>query len=343
MDSASLHARAYVADGHADSLMWNRDLLTCSKSGHVDVPRLKEAGVDLQCFTVVTRGYPWVNGFDAFCRYRGWPLHARRSDWARCTWQLDRMAEFCRESKGAMSLTTRRDDLDRNFDAGTLSAVLGIEGGHCLEGQVDRVAELVRRGVTFMGLTHLSNNDLGGSSFPLMGDKPLTPKGHEVLEAMASAGMAVDVAHASRASLSDMLAHPKVRLLSSHTGVEGAHRSWRNLPDDALATIAARGGVVGIIFAPTYLGGRGYDAEVRHIEHAVRVMGEDSVGFGSDFDGMVPLPRGMHDVRDLPKLTDVLLSRGLSTGQVEKIAGGNFRRFFGELLPSQSISGVSAA
>ena len=75
-----------------------------------------------------------------------------------------------------------------------LSAVLGVEGGHAIEGRVDRLAELHQRGVRFMGLTHLSNNELGGSSSPLQGNRGLTPLGQEVLEAMVAAGMTVDTA-----------------------------------------------------------------------------------------------------------------------------------------------------
>lgn len=72
---------------------------------------------------------------------------------------------------------------------------------------------------------------------------------------------------------------------------------------------------------------------VRHLEHAVKVMGEDGVALGSDFDGMIPLPQGMRDVRDLPKLTQTLLDRGMPVRIVEKVLGNNLCRFIGELLP----------
>ena len=222
--------------------------------------------------------------------------------------------------------------MEANLASGALSAVVGIEGGHAIEGKVDRVAELHARGVRFIGLTHLSNNELGGSSFPMMGNRPLSPLGHEVLDEMAQIGMALDVAHASRSTLTQLLAHPGTRPFCSHGGVVGAKRSWRNLPDDALKAIADKGGVVGIIFAPVFLGGETFDDLARHLEHAVNVMGEEGVGLGSDFDGMIALPRGMRDVRDLPKLTEVLVKRGHPVARIEKLLGGNFRRFFGEVL-----------
>lgn len=329
-----LHRDTAIADGHADSLMWNRDLTLASEEGHVDFPRLQQAGVRIQCFTIVTRGFPFVGGFPVFAAWRGWPKAARDSEWTRALWQIDRLAAFCRDSGGKAAIATTSGQLERNVAEGRLSAVIGIEGGHALEGDVRRVADLFERGVRFMGLTHLSNNALGGSSFPLMGNRGLTAHGREVLGAMAEQGMLVDVAHAAPKTLEEILAHPTARVFSSHTGIAGAKKSWRNLPDAALKKIAERGGVVGVIFAPPYLGGSTLDDVARHIEHAISVMGEDGVALGSDFDGMIPLPREMRDVRDLPRLTEVLLRRGHSEARLKKVLGDNFRRFFRESLPA---------
>ncbi|MDY7230711.1 dipeptidase [Hyalangium rubrum] len=330
-DVNELHRRWCIADGHADSLMWNRDLCVRSDEGHVDFPRLREAGVKLQCFTLVTRGFPFVGGFPLFATWRGWPREARSSEWARAVWQIDRLAEFCQRSEGQARITTSAAMLEDNLAHGRLSAILGVEGGHAIEGQVARLAELHQRGVRFMGLTHLSNNDLGGSSFPMMGNRGLTPLGHAVVEEMARVGLSVDVAHASERTLEELFALPSVRFFSSHTGVRAAGGGWRNLSDESLRRIAERGGVVGIILAPVYLGGDTFDDVVRHIEHAVNVMGEEGVGIGSDYDGMVALPKGMRDVTDLPRLTELLLRRHPEPW-VERILGGNFRRFFRETL-----------
>jgi membrane dipeptidase len=332
VDIEALHRRVAVSDAHADSLMWNRDLTRASTEGHVDFPRLKEAGVKLQCFTIVTRGLPVIDGFSLFAWRRKWPAHARENEWTRCTWQIDRLEHFCRESNGAASIASTAAQLEANLKEGRISAVIGVEGAHALGGRADRVATLYERGVRFMSLTHLANNELGGTSTPLSGNRPLTPYGREVLDAMGAVGMAVDVAHASPAMLPELLAHPKARPFCSHAGVQGVTKVWRNLSDETLKAIADRGGVLGVIFAPQFLGGRTLAHLARHIEHAVDVMGEDGVGLGSDFDGMVPLPQGMRDVRDLPKLTEVLLARGMPVRVVEKVLGNNFRRFFAELL-----------
>ena len=337
MDEArALHRRACVADAHADSLMWNRDLSVRSREGHVDFPRLREAGVKLQCFTLVTRGFPFVGGFPLFASWRGWPRAARRGEWARAQWQIEQLERYCRASEGAVEITATARGLAQNLAAGRISAVLGVEGAHALEGRAERVPELWRRGVRFMSLTHLSNNALGGSSFPGMGDRPLTPHGREVLDEMARIGMPVDVAHASLRTLAEILEHRSARPMCSHTGVRAQGGGWRNLGDPALRKIADRGGVVGIIFATVYLGGRTADDVVRHVEHAVDVMGEDAVAFGSDFDGMVPLPRGMGDVTGLPLITAALLRRNMPERRVEKIIGDNWRRFFTEMLDGRA-------
>jgi membrane dipeptidase len=329
-EARALHRTAYVADAHADALLWNRDLRVRQRRGHVDFVRLAEAGVRLQVLTVVSRGFPFIGGFPAFALAHGWPLEAVRSPWTRTLFQLDRLTRLC--SDGAAILATAPGALASAEREGRLACVLGIEGGHALEGRVERVAELARRGVAFLGLTHLVPNELGGSSFPFRGRRGLTALGGLVLEAMAAHGLAVDVAHASRRLLAALLEQRRARIFCSHTGVAALGPRWRNLDDAALRRIADRGGVVGIIFGTPYLGSRRLEAVVDHLEHAIRVAGEEAVCLGSDFDGLVPLPSGMRDVTDLWKLTALLLARGHPRARIERILGLNLRRFLDEVL-----------
>ena len=329
-----LHREVPVADAHADALLWNRDLNVRSSTGHVDFPRLAEAGMRLQCFPLVTRGLPIIGGMELFCRLRGYPGEVRRSEWARGLFQLDRLTADCAASGGAAVLTTNRAQLEENLRAGRLSAIAGVEGGHILEGKPERVGELYRRGVRFFGLTHLSNNELGGSSWKFAPELGLTPLGRQVLEACVGHQMVVDVAHASRTVLDALFAQPAARLFCSHSGCAAATPSWRNLEDPDLRRLADRGGVVGIMFAPQFVGGRTVDHVARHVLHAVSVVGEDAVCFGSDFDGFIQLPRGMGDVTGLPRLTDALLRAGMPEPQVEKVMGRNLVRFFSETLPA---------
>jgi membrane dipeptidase len=332
VDALSLHRAAYVADAHADSLLWNRDLRVRQRGGHVDFVRLREGGVRLQAFTIVTRGFPWLGGFRPFAAWNGWPSEARASPWTRAQFQIERLHAFCADASARARVVTSRAELDEAERDDVLACVLGIEGGHALEGQVERVATLASQGVRFLGLTHLAANGLGGSATPGTRGQGLSAHGAEVVEAMAAAGMAVDVAHASPSLLEALLAQAKAPVFCSHTGVAGANASWRNLDDAALRAIADRGGVVGILFGTVYLGGRELADVARHLEHAVRVAGEEAVCLGSDFDGFVRLPRGMRDVSDLPRLTEVLLSRGHPWSRVEKLLGQNLRRFLAGVL-----------
>ena len=326
----ALHQELRIADAHADSLLWNRDLRRRHRAGHVDFPRLAEAGVGLQVFTVVTRGFPIIGGMRAFGMLRRWPREARRSAWERALWQIDRLEAACASGEAVLATTPRL--LDQAERERRLACVLGVEGGHALEGQVDRVGELARRGVAFLGLTHLGANELGGSSFPLRGRGGLTPLGGQVVEALGAQGMAVDVAHASPPLLEALLAQRRARVFCSHTGVAAHGPRWRNLGDVALRTIAERGGVVGILFGTPYLGSRQLDAVVRHIQHAVDVAGEEAVCLGSDFDGFVPLPVGMGDVTDLWKVTALLLECGIPRPTLVRILATNLRRFLREVL-----------
>jgi len=328
-EARALHRTAFVADAHADALLWNRDLKTRQRRGHVDFVRLREVGVRLQVFTVVSRGFPFIGGFPALALAHGWPLEAVRSPWTRALFQIDRLTRDC--ESGAAVLARAPADLESGPE-GRVACVLGIEGGHAIEGRVERVGELARRGVAFMGLTHLVPNELGGSSFPFRGRRGLTALGARVLEALAARGLAVDVAHASRRLLSALLEQKEARIFCSHTGVAALGPAWRNLDDDALRGIAERGGVVGIIFGTPYLGSRRLEAVANHLEHAVRVAGEEAVCLGSDFDGLVPLPSGMRDVTDLWKLTAILLRRGHPRARIERVLGLNLRRFLAEVL-----------
>lgn len=128
-DVKELHRRWCIADGHADSLMWNRDLCERSSEGHVDFPRLREAGVKLQCFTLVTRGFPFIGGFPLFAAWRKWPREARGSEWTRALWQLERLDSFCARSGDTVRVATTGAGLEDNLAHGRLSAVLGVEGG----------------------------------------------------------------------------------------------------------------------------------------------------------------------------------------------------------------------
>ena len=161
----------------------------------------------------------------------------------------------------------------------------------------------------------------------------LTRFGKDVIAAMNEHGMIVDLAHLNRKGFFEALELSTTPPIVSHTGVAGVLEHWRNIDDEQIRAVADRGGVVGVIFAPKFLGGDDLAAVCDHLAHIVKVGGEDVPALGSDYDGMVKPPRGLEDVSDLPKLTAALLDRGISRAAVKKLLGENALRVLADVPP----------
>ena len=326
---------APVADAHADSLLWNRNLAIRSSEGHVDFPRLREAGVRVQLFTIPTRGFPILDGMGAFCAWRGWPRAARRRPLDRALWQIEELHRAADRSEGSVRVVTNRDDLDAALAAGQLAAILGIEGAYPLEGNPKHLERLVKLGVRFLGPAHLIPNEFTSCSYWLYRDRGLSALGRELLGEMARLRVALDLAHASPRAFDEMLASApaEVAVFDSHTGIGGVSPMWRNLTDARLRAVAARGGLISIILARKYLGGSGLEDFAAHARHAAQVIGPASIAIGSDFDGFVAPPRGIRDVRDFPKLATALKRAQFDRAATTGILGANLVGFLRRALP----------
>ncbi|MFN0207902.1 MAG: dipeptidase [Planctomycetota bacterium] len=327
------------ADAHADSLLWNRDLCNRSKEGHLDFPRLVESGVRVQIFTIPTRGWPIVDGMRLFCTYRGWPRHARKSARTRAIYQIEMLQNACARSGGTVGIVRTRQELETNLSKGKVSAIVGLEGAYPLEGKLASLREFWDLGVRYLGPAHLIPNAFSSCSFWIYQDRGLSALGRELLNEMARLGMGVDAAHASPRALDDMLSDdifktsPKISIFTSHTGVAGATRHWRNLSDTHLLNLTKRRGIISIILARMYLGGRSIENFVKHVRHAASIAGFENVAIGSDFDGFVKPPEGIRDVTDFRRAADALLQSGIAPGDVAGVAGGNLIRYLNQTLP----------
>ena len=339
----ALHRTLLVADLHADSLLWDRDLLERASRGHVDIPRLVEGNVALQNFTVVTKvpfGSNYESNGDSTDKVtplvvaERWPVATWRSLKERALYQARKLDDAAARSGGRFVVIRTRGDLAaflerRRSDPHLVAGLLGIEGAHALDGDVGNVDVLFDAGFRTMAPTHFFDNEWGGSAHGL-NKTGLTERGREMIRRMEARGMLVDVAHAAPRTIADVLAIATRPVIDTHTGVRGTCDNQRNLSDEELRGIAATGGVVGIGYWDTATCGTDAASVARSIRYAARVAGVEHVALGSDFDGAVNEP---FDATGVVQVTDALLAEGFNEDEIRMIMGGNVFRLLAETLP----------
>jgi membrane dipeptidase len=339
----ALHATLRVADLHADSLLFGRDLLRRADYGHVDVPRMIEGRVALQVFSMAVKTPTGINierNDDSTDEVRKLALAKR---WPPSTWRrlLPRVAylagnahRFAAGSGGTFRIIETRDDLfgylaDHMADQAITAGLLSIEGAHALDGDpanVDVVADL---GIRMISPAHFFDTAFGGSAHG-MEQGGLTARGREMIRRMEARGVVLDVAHSSARTIDDALEVSTRPVVASHTGVRGVLDNARNLSDAHLDGIAATGGLVGIGFWPTASGGDDAAAIARSIAYAVERVGAEHVALGSDWDGAVAVP---FDAAHVIRLTDALLEVGLDEAAIRAVMGENVLRVLAAALP----------
>ncbi|MFQ5630638.1 MAG: dipeptidase, partial [bacterium] len=207
--------------------------------------------------------------------------------------------------------------------------LLGIEGAHALEGEPGNLTHFFEAGFRLLGLTHFCDNEIAGSEQG-MEKGGLTEKGRAVIKSMQQLGMVVDLAHASRQTIDDVLELATKPVMVSHTGVQGTCKSSRNLSDAQIKGIAQTGGVIGITYFEEALGALTMDAVVRAIKYSADLVGVEHVALGSDWDGAI---QAAFDTTGLIELTDALLKAGFSGSEIALIMGGNVQRVLLDILP----------
>lgn len=332
----TLHERLWIADLHADALLWRRNLLHRHRRGHVDVPRLLEGNVALQVFTVVSK-MPFVvshtrtpatsDMVTVLGVLSGWPPRTWFSLYERARHHAARLERFAAASGGRLRIVRTARDLDA--PAGAVGGLLGLEGAQVLEGRLAHLDGLFAAGFRLLGLTHFFDTDVAGSAHG-MRKGGLTPLGREVIARMEALGMIVDLAHASAATIDEVTERATRPVLVSHTGVRGTHDHARNLRDDQLARVAATGGVIGIAFFRRATGGSGVESIVASVRYTADRVGPAHVALGSDFDGAVRTP---FDCTGLLAVTDGLLAARFTDAEVAGIMGENARRVLRATLP----------
>ncbi len=339
----AIHSKYFVADLHADTVLWNRDLLARGTRGHVDVPRLVEGGVALQAFTIVTKTPRRMNierntadtdNITLLAIAELWPPRTWNSLVERALYEASRVTDAAARSKGQLSVIRTGADLaafeiKHASDRQTVAAFIGVEGAHALEGDLANLDRLFDAGVRMMAPTHFFDTEIGGSAHG-SARGGLTPLGREWVKKMEAKKMVIDLAHASPATIDDVLKMATRPVVVSHTGVRGTCDNQRNLSDAQLAAISDNGGVIGIGVWETAVCGADAHAIARAIEHAINVAGFEHIALGSDFDGAVTAP---FDATGFPQITQALLDLGMDETKIESVMGGNVRRLLRTLLP----------
>jgi membrane dipeptidase len=205
---------------------------------------------------------------------------------------------------------------------GKLALLPALEGADGLEGRLENLRELHRRGLRLVQLLHFVDNDLGSNQTAPYDDRGLTAFGREVVRESNRLGVLVDLAHANTRTIMDALETSTAPLLFSHTGAKALHTGDRYLTDNEIRAIAAKGGLIGIWPAADFKTAAGM---VRHIDHVKRLVGVDHIAIGSDLRGMSYFP-AFGEEANFRAIADGLVEGGYTDDEIGRIMGGNFFR-----------------
>jgi membrane dipeptidase len=333
--AARIHKEAIVVDTHIDTTMmlgkegWDfmvrHSPVKGEDSNHVDLPRIKEGGLDAAFFSIYMPGT--VTGPEAV---------------KRALILIDHVRSLAEQHPNDVVLATTAADVRAAHKAGKFAALMGMEGGHMIDDSLAVLRDYQRLGVRYLTLSHSVNTNWADSS----GDTPkhngLTAFGKDVVRELNRLGMLVDISHVADKTFWDALETSKAPLVASHSSMRAISGHPRNMTDDMIRALGGKGGVVMINYARTFLSDELYQAGlnnvppaqrpavswekiVEHIDHAAKLVGAQHVGLGSDFDGTT-VPDGMDDVSMLPKITAALLEKGYSEQDVKNILGENILR-----------------
>lgn len=357
-----LHFRSIVIDTHDDTtqrlLDPKFDLGVRHSDGSIDIPRMREGGLGGIFFSIYIPGS--ITGPEAV---------------KRALDQIDAVRQTVARHPNDLMLAVTADDVRRAHREGKIAALMGVEGGHMIADDLGVLRIYAALGVRYMTLTHMLNTDWADSSTDKPAHNGLTDFGKDVVREMNRQGVMVDISHVADKTFYDALEVSQAPLIASHSSCRALCNAPRNMTDDMIKALAAKGGVIQINYHIGFLDqkfrdaenahpeiGKEIDAETKrrcgddeacqgvvgdqvlrefvvqgklprvewteiidHIDHAVKLVGADHVGLGSDFDG-ANMPFGMDDVSHLPQITDALLKKGYSETDIQKILGGNALR-----------------
>lgn len=309
-----------IVDAHCDTLLKINNhcsLYNLGENSHLDLKRLL-GRVDMQLFAV-------------FVESRFQPQHTLH----RCLEVIERFHRELERYPNAISLVTNKKELNHVGAVSKVTALLTVEGGEVLAGNINVLRILFRLGVRSLGLTWNRKNEIAAGCLEPQKGLGLTRFGLEVVREMNRLGMMIDLAHISETGFWETLEHSRDPVMVSHGNCRRLCAHARNLSDEQIKALAQKQGVIGITFVPQFIcsGPSSVHDVIKHIEHVCALVGSDYVGLGSDFDGIESVPAGLEDVTKIFILKDLLAQKGYCDHDIEKIMGRNFLRLFRNVLP----------
>jgi membrane dipeptidase len=279
--------------------------------------------------------------------------------------QIDVTKRLIARYPDRLALALTAADVERAVAGGRIASLLGMEGGHSIDGNLAVLRQMYDLGARYMTLTHSKNTPWADSATAAPQHGGLTDFGRDVVREMQRIGMLVDLSHVSEGTMLDALEVAGAPVIFSHSGALGATAHPRNVPDRVLEKLRGNGGIVMIVALPAYISetrrhwGAANEAEKKRLEtlhpgdpdavkrgqdawkalnpeplatiadmadHVRQVAGIDHIGVGGDYDGMATGPAGMEDVAGYPALFAELARRGYSQADLEKISSRNMLR-----------------
>ena len=345
-DVKEFHKTLIIGDWHADSTLWNRNLIREYDYGHVDIPRLQRGNVAIQMFTTVTKSPAGQNynrnesdardNITALAIVQRWPIKTWTSLFERAVYQSNKIHELALNDPNNFMLITSQQDIKillsrRLNNPEIIGGLIGTEGSHALDGELSNIEKLYDRGFRMMSLQHFFDNQLGGSLHGTS-NMGLTEFGNKAILEMLRLKIIIDVSHSSENVVKDVLKITNKPIVVSHTGFDGYCKSPRNISDSLMIEIANKGGLIGVGFWDAAVCDNTPKAVAEAIFYGVGLIGADHVSLGSDFDGTITPG---FDTSELEAITYELLKLGLSKPSIRKVMGGNMLKFLQQNLPEE--------
>lgn len=340
----ALHKTLVIGDWHADTLLWQRDIGKLHDYSHVDIPRLQAGNVSFQMFTTVTKSPSGLNydknsasASDSITKLaivQRWPIATWTSLTERALYQAQKLHRFEGNNKDDLMIIKSKSDLvqfasRRATNTSLVGGLIGTEGSHALDGNINNVQTLFDAGFRMMSLQHFFDNKLGASLHGVS-QAGITKFGRDVVAKIDQLDIILDVSHSSEKVVSDVLSFYTKPVVVSHTGFKGHCDTARNISDELMQGIATKGGLIAVGYWDGAVCGDRPKDVVSAMKYGLSLVGEDHISLGSDFDGTVTTA---FDTSELVALTDEMLKADFTETQIRKIMGGNMQRFLASNLP----------